>query len=158
MKPRYLAHLAVAALVLACAAASVRAGEPRSEGTASWFGPGDGVATQWCTWTLRHTAGCGLLAVESLDTGVVVVVPVVDWCECYRGTADERIVDLQWGVLDALGLDRSAGLYPVATWRVDGGAPIDPLLSVGGGVHAAGGGVSPVMPPAALPDTAVLVP
>jgi hypothetical protein len=96
-------------------------------GIASWYGPGNGVATQWCTWTLRHTEGCGLLAIQSHQTGLTVIVPVVDWCQCYRGTSDERIVDLQWGVVDALGLDRADGLYPVTTWRVDRAA-IPPAL------------------------------
>lgn len=87
-------------------------------GIASWYGPGTGVATQWCTWVLRHTQGCGLLAIQSHDTGITVIAPVIDWCQCYRGTPQERIVDLQWGVVDALGLDRSLGLYAVTTWQV----------------------------------------
>lgn len=98
-------------------ASKTRAEEPQV-GTASWFGPGDGVATQWCTWTLRHTEGCGLLAVQSHRTGITVIAPVIDWCQCYRGTSQERIVDLQWSVVDALGLDRADGLYAVTTWRV----------------------------------------
>lgn len=97
----------------------VHAGDGRLDGTASWFGPGVGVATQWCTWTLRHATGCGFLAIQSHQTGLIAYAPVVDWCQCYRGTPQERIVDLQYGVVAALGLDRSQGLYPVTTWRVD---------------------------------------
>lgn len=88
-------------------------------GVASWYGPGTGVATQWCTWTLRHQIGCGFLAIQSHDTGLVVIAPVIDWCQCYRGTPNERIVDLQLGVVGALGLDPAAGLYAVMTWPVD---------------------------------------
>ena len=106
------------AFLLLAAAVPVAAGD-RVSGTASWYGPGTGVATQWCTWTLRHTAGCGLLAIQSHDTGATVVAPVIDWCQCYRDTADERIVDLQWDVVAALGLDLGDGLYRVTTWRVD---------------------------------------
>lgn len=82
-------------------------------GTASWYGPGNGVAMPFCTWTYRHTYGCGSVLITSLDTGLSVVAPVIDYCQCYVGTAQERIVDLQWGVVTALGLDISRGLYPV---------------------------------------------
>jgi hypothetical protein len=99
---------------------SLVAAQDRLDGTASWYGPGNGVATQWCTWTLRHTQGCGMLAIQSHQTGLVVIAPVVDWCQCYRDTPQERIVDLQWGVVAALGLDKSQGLYPVTTWSVSG--------------------------------------
>lgn len=159
IRRRLLSH-AIVVVGLLAAAATARAADDRQLGTASWFGPGDGVATQWCTWTVRHADGCGLLAIQSLETGVTVIAPVVDWCQCYRGTADERIVDLQFGVLAALGLDRADGLYPVATWRVDaGGAPIEPAGSPGPDESAAGGGTSgAVIPPAALPDTAVATP
>ena len=91
----------------------VRAAEP-IEGTASWYGPGPGVASQFCTWTLRHAGGCGWARITSLQTGITIVSPVVDWCQCYRGTAQERIVDLQYGPLKALGLDPAQGLYPVS--------------------------------------------
>ena len=87
------------------------------DGVASHYGPGSGVATNACTWTVRHSTGCGRLAIQSHDTGLVVVVDVVDFCDCYTGTPDERIVDLQYDVVDALGLDRSLGLYRVTVWR-----------------------------------------
>lgn len=123
MTARRWVHVAVALLLLlaiAFAGRSPMLATDRTVGIASHYGPGTGVATQWCTWVLRHSRGCGVLAVQSHDTGLVVIAPIVDWCQCYRGTADERIVDLQWDVVAALGLDRSAGLYHVTTWPVDG--------------------------------------
>lgn len=122
MRRRRWLHAAVILLLLAsvllAGTAHVGAAEPKRDGVASHYGPGTGVATQWCTWTLRHTSGCGLLAIQSHQTGLVAIAPVVDWCQCHRGTADERIVDLQWGVVAALGLDPADGLYDVTTWPV----------------------------------------
>lgn len=83
------------------------------DGIASHYGPGDGVAMNFCTWTLRHSNGCGWVTITSHDTGKIVTVPVVDFCDCYTNTAQERIVDLQYGVVAALGLDLARGLYPV---------------------------------------------
>jgi hypothetical protein len=83
------------------------------DGIASHYGPGGGVAMNFCTWTLRHTEGCGWVRITSHDTGRTVTAPVVDFCDCYTGSADERIVDLQYGVLAALGLTPARGLYPV---------------------------------------------
>lgn len=113
----------IAALILVLAAASpVHAGDG-VDGIASHYGPGSGVATRWCTWTLRHTAGCGWVSVQSHDSGLVVTAPVVDWCQCYRGTPDERLVDLQYDVLAALGLPEpfsaeDRGLYHVTVTRL----------------------------------------
>lgn len=87
------------------------------EGTASHYGPGNGVAMNFCTWELRHTQGCGKVRIVSLDTGIDTVVPVVDFCDCYTGTPRQRIVDLQYGVVAALGLDLSQGLYLVRVER-----------------------------------------
>lgn len=88
------------------------------EGIASHYGPGNGVAMNFCTWTLRHTYGCGSVMITSLETGITVTAPVIDFGDLYTGTPDERIVDLQWGVVDALGLDINRGLYPVEVWPV----------------------------------------
>lgn len=133
----------------------VRGSEPAPEaGIASHYGPGTGVATQWCTWTLRHSASCGWVQIQSHDTGIVVLAPVVDWCQCYRGTANERIVDLQWGVLAALGLDPALGLYDVSLWRIDApaetvGPPSQPAVP-SGSARSRHRASEP-----ALPDTAV---
>ena len=67
----------------------------------------------FCTWALRHNSGCGWVTITSHETGLSVTAPVIDYCDCFFGTTDERIVDLQYGVVAALGLDLSRGLYPV---------------------------------------------
>lgn len=108
-----LASALLSLLCLLAFASAARSGDSTQTGTASWFGPGNGVAAQWCTWTLRHTKGCGIARITSLETGITVEAPVIDWCQCYRGTPQERIIDLQWGVVAALGLPKSQGLYPV---------------------------------------------
>jgi hypothetical protein len=72
----------------------------------------------WCTWVHRHEHGCGSVTIRSYDTGITVTAPVIDFCDCYFLTSDERIIDLQYGVVDALGLDRSRGLYKVEVWPV----------------------------------------
>lgn len=133
---RWLVHAAVIAFLLGVALVSAPAVEAECEpteigpntptgimgcerwgnGTASMYGPGDGVAMNFCTWTVRHTEGCGVVAITSMDTGAIVTAPVVDYCDCFTGTSDERIVDLQYGVVAALGLNPAAGLWPV---RVD---------------------------------------
>jgi hypothetical protein len=73
----------------------------------------------FCTWVLRHSQGCGSVRIQSHQTGLTVTVPVVDYCYCLvPGTTHPyRLVDLQWGVVDALGLDRGDGMYPVTLWR-----------------------------------------
>ncbi len=93
------------------------------DGTASHYGPGNGVAMNFCTWELRHSTGCGWVVIQSHQTGVTVTAAVIDFCDCFTGTADERIVDLQYGIVGALGLDTSAGLYsvnvePAPDWAV----------------------------------------
>lgn len=87
------------------------------EGIASHYGPGNGVAMNFCTWVLRHEQGCGYATITSLDTGLSVRVPIVDFCDCYTGTDNQRIVDLQYGVLEALGLNYSGGLFEVSVSR-----------------------------------------
>lgn len=87
-------------------------------GIASHYGPGAGVAMNFCTWTLRHTQGCGWVGVRSLSSGLQVQVPVIDFCDCYTTTQDERIIDLQYDVVKSLGLDLNQGLYKVEVWKI----------------------------------------
>lgn len=87
------------------------------KGIASHYGPGNGVAMNFCTWELRHGSGCGSVTITSLETGLTVRAPVIDYCDCYTGTDRERIIDLQYGVVAALGLDLAKGLYPVIVKR-----------------------------------------
>ncbi len=114
----------LAALVLlGLATGSVRGAEPGVSGIASHYGPGSGVAMHFCTWELRHGNGCGWVRIQSADTGIVVEAPVIDYCECVVPDSSHpvRIADLQWGVVDALGLDRSTGLYRVTLWLIPDG-------------------------------------
>ena len=87
-------------------------------GVASHYGQGTGVAMNFCTWTYRNTLGCGYVTVKSFLSGLTVTVPVIDYCDCYTGTANERIIDLQRGVVELLGLNPSLGLYDVEVYPV----------------------------------------
>lgn len=105
------------------------------EGTASHYGFGSGVAMNFCTWTLRHSTGCGMVSIQSHQTGLVVTVPVVDFCDCWLGDNDpnnDRIVDLQYNVVAALGLDLAQGLYPVTVWREQVAPVVTPQTGSGG--------------------------
>ena len=122
-KPKRIAKPIVAALVLlGLLAAPVQASGPIT-GIASWYGPGEGVAMPFCTWAYRHTYGCGAVIIRSLDTGMAVVAPVIDYCQCYVGTPQERIIDLQLSVVGALGLDPSKGLFRVSVEAFSGELP-----------------------------------
>jgi len=80
------------------------------EGIASrWGGPG--VARNDCVWPWTH---CTPIAITSLQTGITIIVTPRMFCDCYTGTADERLVDLGPTEVAALGLDPDQGLYPVS--------------------------------------------
>jgi hypothetical protein len=80
-----------------------------TSGIASWWG-GEVVAANWCVWPWTT---CGSVKVTSVDTGLVVEWPVAMYCDCYTGTPKERLVDMPLGLVAALGLSPSQGLYPV---------------------------------------------
>lgn len=111
--------LLVAVFLLLSALVPVARAGDSVEGWASWYTAPGGVAMHFCTWTLRHASGCGVIEVTSLDTGISVIVEVVDYCQCLTGTARERLVDLSLPVLRTLGLDPRRGLYRVRLSRVD---------------------------------------
>jgi len=115
-------------MLMAALAGPVSAGGPVS-GIASHYGPGGGVAMNFCTWTHRHAVGCGYAQITSADTGLVVTVPIIDYCFCVVGDS-VRIVDLQWDVVGALGLDLSRGLYPVTVELVGSGPTSIPDTSM----------------------------
>jgi hypothetical protein len=88
----------------------------------SWSGPG--AATNWCTHALRDSTGCGLVRVQSHATGLVILIEPSEWCMCWVSVTGpngetERLIDLDPGMVAALGLDPAAGLWPVSVWPVD---------------------------------------
>lgn len=94
----------------------------------TWYSPtgiagcvvyGDGIASTWagpgaarndCVWPWT---ACQPVSVTSLDTGRVIVVTPTMYGDLYTTTPDERIIDLDPGMVRALGLDPARGL-----WRV----------------------------------------
>jgi hypothetical protein len=94
--------------------------------------PGPGVARNDCTWPWD---ACRPIVITALDTGRQVIVTPRMFCDCYTGTADERLVDLDPAAVAALGLTWDAGLYRVSVEP----ASIAPMAS----------------PTPLLPDTAV---
>jgi hypothetical protein len=86
------------------------------EGTASMWG-GPGIARNDCLypWT-----DCETISIQSLTTGVTIIVTPRMFGDLYTGTPRERIVDLDPAAVHALGLDESLGLWPVRVTPVDG--------------------------------------
>ncbi len=83
-------------------------------GVASWwasFGPGIYAALP------GYVAGTRV-RIRVWSGELYVDTPVITSCGCFVGTPQERIVDLSPGILRALGLDPSRGLYPVAIERL----------------------------------------
>jgi hypothetical protein len=85
------------------------------EGIASeWGGPG--VARNDCLWPWRD---CQTIAIQSLTTGLTIIVTPRLFGDLYTGTPRQRIVDLDPAAVHALGLDESLGLWPVRVTPVD---------------------------------------
>lgn len=141
MKSRLAAHAAVVALVLASCAASARGGDETcrsipvtwyspsgvagctldgpTDGIASWYG-GEVAAANWCTWPWDR---CGSVRVTSHQTGVTIVAPVAQYCDCWW-TSDRRLVDLTRGQVEAMGLDPAEGTFAVTVEPLHGAAPV----------------------------------
>jgi hypothetical protein len=107
------------AVLWAALAPLARAADPQT-GWASEYGPGNGVAMPFCTWTVRHQVGCGSVRIQSTTTGAAVTAPVIDYCYCLVPGSEHpsRLVDLQYGVVRALGLDPADGMFEVRVERV----------------------------------------
>ena len=86
-------------------------------GTASWY-QGTGAARNDCVYPWNN---CQTISIRSLDTGKVIIVTPVTYCDCYTGTSRERIVDLSLAQVRALGLSPDRGLFSVEVLPVDQG-------------------------------------
>lgn len=91
------------------------------EGIASYYGGSRGfhgiahVAVQDGRWTgevQRYVEVC--IRDHGCET-----LPVVDYCQCYRGTDKERIVDLSIETVRLFGLDTSAGIWHATLKEVE---------------------------------------
>lgn len=137
MPRRFLIHAAVILLLLLTMALTGRAqaadgckrievGPDTPTGIAGCQRLGAGIASHWqgpgaavnsCTYPWND---CPTLRVKSLQTGLEIIVTPTMFCDCYTGTADERLIDLDPLMVAALGLDLEQGLYPVRVSLYDG--------------------------------------
>jgi hypothetical protein len=96
------------------------------EGTASMWG-GPGIARNDCLWPWRD---CQTIAIQSLTTGLTIIVTPRMFGDLYTGTPRQRIVDLDPAAVQALGLDESLGLWPVRVTPVDGATGLPDTATV----------------------------
>lgn len=85
------------------------------DGLASWYG-GDSAARNDCLYPWTR---CQTIAVQSLDTGLVIVITPHMWGDLFTGTPEQRLVDLTRDQVLALGLDPSAGVFRVRVEPAD---------------------------------------
>ncbi len=96
----------------------------RASGTASWYCGHGSACTRGYPGGLFAAAGPALRTGDWRGRVVVVsaggrsvAVRLVDWCQCHKGTARERVLDLYSDVWDRLGVPLSRGLVKVVvTW------------------------------------------
>lgn len=119
MKPRLLAHALILALLALTIVSAARAGDGKDGIASMWQGPG--AATHDCVWPWKD---CQTRSVQSLDTGLVIIVTPSMYCDCFVGRTGpngetERLIDLAPSMVAALGLDPAAGLFRVRVTPVD---------------------------------------